>query len=104
MVLKEPDVQKIIAEYTELSQQNLGIVSFICSILRLIYFRLLINFSNRAAESTIGLLVLIQIVINLCGISTGFKFLFSNSKTKQIGITGTIISTILLIMILSLYS
>ena len=104
MVLKEPEVQKIIAEYTELSHQNLGIISFICSILGLICFRLLINFSNSAAESALGLLVLLQIVINLCGIGTGLKFLFTNAKKKQIGITGTILSIALLIMLLSLYS
>ena len=72
----------------------LSIISFIFSILGLIFFLLIwITIGASASEEVVGLMAFGQFFMNLVGGVTGITSLFSNSKKRVFGILGTIFSS-----------
>ena len=81
---------------------GLSIISFIFSILGLIFFLLIwITIGAFASDGVAGTIAIIQFFMNLVGGTTGIAALFSNSKKRLFGILGTIISSATFIITLS---
>ena len=81
---------------------GLSIISFIFSILGLIFFLLIwITIGASASDEVVGSMAIIQFLMNLVGGATGIASLFSNSKKRLFGILGTIFSSATFIITLS---
>ena len=81
---------------------GLSIISFIFSILGLIFFLLIwITIGASASDGVVGSMAIIQFIMNLVGGATGITSLFSNSTKRLFGILGTIFSSATFIITLS---